>query len=134
MIRLRVRLKSASENTIETYAIANTGFIGREPEVVIPKRIADGLNISEAGLQEFEKTLADGTLVKLKGIRGFVEVYAVTEDRIVGPINVTAYIVGGGYVLLNDKLLDELGIVIIAAGEGLWCFKDEMGARVRRSV
>ncbi len=35
-------------------------------------------------------------------------------------------------VLSNDKLLWRLGIVIIEAGEGIWCFRDEIGKKERR--
>jgi len=35
---------------------------------------------------------------------------------------------------LSDKLVSKLGIVLIDIGEGLWCFKDELGKIVRRSL
>ncbi|WP_202908713.1 hypothetical protein [Vulcanisaeta sp. EB80] len=45
---------------------------------------------------------------------------------------------GGGQkadeALLSDKLVSKLGVVLIDIGEGLWCFKDELGKIVRRSL
>jgi len=35
--------------------------------------------------------------------------------------------------LISDKLAGRLGIVTIDIGEGLWCFRDEMGRVVRRT-
>lgn len=40
---------------------------------------------------------------------------------------------GARYVLLNDKLLGRLGVVLLDFGEGIWCFRDELGRRERRS-
>lgn len=37
-------------------------------------------------------------------------------------------------VLLSDKLVSKLGIVLLDIGEGIWCFKDEIGKTVRRSL
>ncbi|WP_048056860.1 hypothetical protein [Vulcanisaeta moutnovskia] len=37
------------------------------------------------------------------------------------------------YVLLSDKALTELGIVIIDASNGIWCFRDELGRAFRAS-
>jgi len=31
------------------------------------------------------------------------------------------------------KLLDELGIVILSTGKGLWCFSDELDRKIRKS-
>jgi hypothetical protein len=38
-----------------------------------------------------------------------------------------------GLLILSDKLLDELKIVFLSPGKGLWCFIDEINVRVRRS-
>jgi hypothetical protein len=36
-------------------------------------------------------------------------------------------------VILSDKALFALNIVIINAGEGIWCFRDELGKVFRES-
>ena len=36
--------------------------------------------------------------------------------------------------LISDKLADALKIVAIAIRGGLWCFRDELGAKIRRSM
>jgi len=35
--------------------------------------------------------------------------------------------------LISDKLASKLGIVALDLGEGLWCFRDEIGKVARRS-
>jgi len=51
---------------------------------------------------------------------GDVEVHAVISDRV-------------DEVLISDKLAGRLGIVALDFAEGLWCFKDEVGGKVRKS-
>ncbi len=60
--------------------------------------------------------------------------YVVTDDRVVGPVRCSVYVSSVRYVLMNDKLLGKLGIVCLDFAEGLWCFRDELGRKVRRSV
>ena len=36
-------------------------------------------------------------------------------------------------ILVSDKLSSKLGIVLLDIGEGLWCFRDEIGEKVRKS-
>ena len=130
MLRLRVRL-CRNSTCAEVLAIANSGFIGVEPEVVIPVRVSEALLGPSPRVELVERMLADGSRVLLPRALDAVDVYTVEEDRVVGPVRARAYI-GGRYTLLNDKLLGRLGIVIIDAGEGLWCFRDEIGLRARR--
>ncbi|MCG2864646.1 MAG: hypothetical protein L7H04_02150, partial [Vulcanisaeta sp.] len=59
----------------------------------------------------------------------------IENDRVVG--GVTAHVAvsdKADEALLSDKLVSKLGIVLIDIGEGLWCFKDELGKIVRRSL
>jgi len=130
MLRLRVKL-CRSDTCIETLAIANSGFIGAEPEVAIPPRISAPLFGPSPKVELVERVLADGSRALLPRALDTVDVYVVEEDRSVGPVKARAYL-GGRLVMLNDKLLGKLGIVIIDAGEGLWCFRDEIGLKTRR--
>lgn len=36
-------------------------------------------------------------------------------------------------VIISDKATSKLGIVVLDAGLGLWCFKDELGHAARVS-
>ena len=60
------------------------------------------------GLEVFKKVLADGSTVKLKGAKGFVKVYVLAEDQVVGPVEAAVYVTRGSHTLLNDKLLSRL--------------------------
>ena len=61
--------------------------------------------------------------------------YILTEDRVEGPVKASVLVASKGrYILLNDKLLSKLNISLIDFGEGIWCFRDELGKRERRSI
>ena len=130
MLRLRVRV--CRDSCVEMLAIANTGFIGSEPEIMLPHQVLERI-VESPRLESVERVLADGSRTVLRRTLEYLDVSAVEEDRTVGPVKAKAYVSRGGPALLNDKLLDELGIVILSPGRGLWCFSDELGKRVRRS-
>jgi hypothetical protein len=53
MLRLRVRLERVGGgSSVEDVAIANSGFVGAEPEVLIPSSIASRLKLYELGEPE----------------------------------------------------------------------------------
>ncbi len=137
MLRLRVRIERVDgKASVEVVGVANSGFVGLEPEVLVPMRIANELKLSELGEPEVHTKIAgDGRELELLRYRGAVRVYVVTEDRVEGPV-VSDVLVAprARYVLLNDKLLSKLRIVLLDFGEGIWCFRDELGKKERRSV
>lgn len=137
MLKLRVRIERVDGvKRVDVVGIANSGFVGVEPEVLIPTSIARELGIHELGEPEpYTKITGDGREITLLRYRNAVRVYVVTEDRVEGPISSSALVLPGArYVLLNDKLLGKLKVVLIDFGEGIWCFRDELGKRERRSL
>ncbi len=63
-----------------------------------------------------------------------VEVFLVTEDRIEGPVIADVLTTHGvRYALLNDKILGAFKVVLLDFAEGIWCFRDELGKRERKS-
>jgi len=120
---------------VEVVAIANSGFAGLEPEVLLPQGVARGLELHTVSEPELHtKVLGDGREVSFLKYRGGVKVYLVAGDRVEGPVTSSAIVSQGArYVLLNDKLLGRLGVVLLDFGEGIWCFRDELGRRERRS-
>jgi hypothetical protein len=59
-------------------------------------------------------------------VRDALEVWVVAGDRSVGPKMADTLISGvEEEVLINDKLMEELGIVVVAAGSGKWRFIDD---------
>ena len=137
MLRLRIRIETIDgSRSIEDVGIANSGFIGLEPEILMPMDIAKKLNLHLLGEPEtYMKITGDDREVSFLRYRESVNVYVLTEDRVEGPVKSSVLITSGGrYILLNDKLLSKLNISLIDFGEGIWCFRDELDRRERRSV
>jgi len=132
VVRLRIRVCRGG-SCIETIGIANSGFAGRDPEITLPQHMARELFGEELRLVLVERVLADGSRTALARTVDQVDVYVVAEDRVEGPVKAYAYITRGGPVLINDNALSRLRIVIIDPLEGVWCFRDEVGRRERRT-
>jgi len=136
MLRLRVRIERADGGrAVELVAIANSGFVSPEPEVLLPFSIAERLALGEVAEPEVaRKALGDGSEAVLLRYRDTAKVYVVEEDRVEGPVQ--AHVLASPralYPLLNDKLLGRMRIVLLDFAEGTWCFRDELGRRERKS-
>lgn len=137
MLRLRIRVKTLDNSaTFEAVSIASSGFIGIEPEILIPSNIADELKLQTKGKPElYSKITGDGREIEFLKFRNVVKVYVVAEDRVEGPVVASALISPRAkYILLNDKLLSKLKISLLDFGEGIWCFRDEIGKRERKTI
>lgn len=128
-IRLRVRLTSIMGKTVVTKALVTTGYETSEPEILIPRNIAEDLELLPklpSGSQFVDYRLADGTVTKLILIPSAVQIWVIENDREVGGVTANVAISDrADEALLSDKLSSKLGIVILDIGDGLWCFKDE---------
>lgn len=131
LLKLKIRVCKESR-CAEVLGIANSGFIGEEPEILLPQNIVRFVLGEEFSTILVERVLADGSKILMPKSVEVLDVYAVAEDRVVGPVQSHAYVSSGGLTLLNDKLLSGLRISIIDPGEGLWCFRDELGLKVRK--
>lgn len=138
-VRVKVRLTSKKEKSVEANSLLNTGFESEEPEVLLPVRVAEILGLWPK--------LPDGSVVRAyetaggtvrmptvdKGIR--IQVIAEEGERATSskPLICSATISEvEREVLLSDRAIEELGIVIESPGKGFWRFKDE--AELRESV
>jgi len=133
-VRLRVRCKLSGE-VAETVALVNTGFETEPPQLMLPVALAKRLSLypppPTATIVELGTA---GGPVRLVLVREALEVWAVTGDREVGPRVADALVsLIEEEVLINDKLTEELGIVLLAAGSGKWRFADDPPDRVRYS-
>ncbi len=135
-IRLRLRLTRGDAST-EVVALVNSGYETVEPEILVPPVTARELHLYPElpqGSIVKEYRLADGSTTRLIRIPRAVNVYVVEDDRIVGPIESSLVIAErADEPLISDKLAGRLGIVALDIGEGLWCFRDEIGRVTRRS-
>ena len=132
-IRLRLTREGKS---VEVTALVNSGYETLEPEVLAPPEVARSLSLYPQlpGALVREYRLADGSTSRLIKIPKAISVYAVEEDRAVGPVESSLVIAERAEeVLISDKLAGRLGIVALDFGEGLWCFRDELGKVARRS-
>jgi len=137
-IRLRLRVRSVSGSEVIIRALLNSGYEAGSPELLIPLSIAELLGlypVLPAGAEVREYVLADGSRTKLIRLPNVVEVSIFVEDREVKFVRCDAVIAERAEeALISDKLADALGIAAIAIGEGIWCFRDELGIRERRSA
>ncbi|MFB6470511.1 MAG: hypothetical protein TU36_004670 [Vulcanisaeta sp. AZ3] len=135
-IRLRVRLSSIMGKTAVTKALVTTGFETTEPEILIPRSVAEDLDLLPklpSGSEIRSYTLADGTITRLIFIPSAVQVQVIEDDRVSDSV-VANVIVSekANEALLSDKLASRLGIVLLDIGEGVWCFKDELSSNKTR--
>ena len=135
-VRVRLRIKSRlSGSEVETSALVNTGFETETPQLLIPMALARRLGIfpppPDVALVEFGTA---GGPVRNYVIREALEVSVLAADREVGPVVCDAVISSlEEEVLINDKLGEALGLVLLALGSGRWRFADDPYDVVRNS-
>lgn len=136
-VRVKLRVESKTGETVEVPALVNTGYSTEEAEVLIPRGVAETLNlrpeIYEGSRAEDYFTVSGR--VRLTYIPAAVNIWVLAGDRTVGPVQTHATISTiESEVLISDKLADELKISIIRAGAGEWRFIDDAPNKVRISV
>ncbi|MCL7386517.1 MAG: hypothetical protein LZ166_03185 [Thaumarchaeota archaeon] len=133
-VKLRLRARTSGE-IIEASALVNSGFETESPQLLIPIELARRIalypppptsTIIEVG------TAGGPSRVFL--VREVIEVWVVTDDREVGP-KVADILISPieEEVLMNDKLTEELGIILLATGSGKWRFIDDPADKIRYS-
>ena len=131
VVRVRLKIKSLlSGSEVISSALVNSGFEAETPQLLIPRSLAVKLGLWPPPPQAYliEVGTAGGP-VRNYFIPRAVEVYVVTEDRIVGPVKCDVMISNLEYeVLISDILGSELKIVILDL-KGKWRFSDEEKVR-----
>ncbi len=131
-VRVRVKL-SIGGASVETAAIANTGFETTICQVLVPGRLARAKwpkLLKKGETQRFESPVGSAPL-KLLG-EGKVQV--VYTDRC--SKEVPSIFISSSHereVLLNDRLLEELEIEILRPAAGLWRFRRDEPGQIRPS-
>ena len=129
---MRVEVKYGGRS-VETAALANSGYEAEVPELHLPLALARRLGIPLHALSRRELQGCWGFDSHLRA--GGMPVRVVAEDRSSEWVKARAVTVPGEHeVLLSDKLLDALGIEIARAGLGYWRFGGEGLVHLRRSV
>ncbi len=129
VVRVKVRLRNpATKAEVSTVAVANAAFETDRPEVFVPLKLAERLELSLEGASMEDYEVATG-LVTMHFIPRAVEVWLDVEKP-VGPILADVSIADSrGEALLCDKLIDALEIELIRPGEGLWRLRGELSLR-----
>ncbi len=135
-VRLKLRLVRGNYS-IEVVALLNSGYETSDPELLVPVTTARELSLYPQlpqGSIIREYKLADGSVTRLIKVPRAILVYAVEEDRVVGPVETSIVIAERAEEsLISDKLAGKLGIVVLDFAEGYWCFRDEVGRVTRKS-
>ena len=131
-IRVKLRLRTGDREVIVS-ALVNSGFESEELDVAIPVRLAKELGLWPP--REF-------SLEEVRTAGGSVEVYVVPNA-----LKVSLHEVGGREVTCNavidphldevalcDRMIDELGIVAVSFGRGLWRHVSDKPETVRKSA
>lgn len=135
-VRIKLKIKS-KRGEVVTKALVNSGYESEEPEILVPVSIAKNLGLypkllAESSIESYR--VAGGREEKFIFTRKAVEVKVITEDRTSPEVSCNLLISEmEDEVLISDKLSSKLRIVLLDIGEGLWCFRDELGKKTRKS-
>ena len=133
-VKLKIRCK-LSDKELETSALVNTGFETATPQLLLPVEAARALGLYP--LPPEARSISLGTAggpTVMFSIPRCLEVWVVTPDRSVGSCEADALIaLAEEEVLINDKLSEALGLILLAVGSGRWRFTDDPPNRVRSS-
>jgi len=135
MLRLKLKMKRKDRKIEkEIVAVANSGFVGARPQLLIPRDTAKEMRFGEILEPTIvNKKTADGRTVSFIAYPNAAYVQVIAENR-TSPEILVDILIGGAIPLMNDALLSALEIVIIDAKNGIWCFLDEMGKIRRRGA
>ena len=131
---MRLRITKNSK-IVETSALANSGYEAETPQLLVPIKLAQLLELwpPGRGVEESEYETAGGPLrvwtapraCKVKVVAEDAESPDVEADIIISPMADEA--------LLCDKMISELQIALEDVGKGLWRFRWEPKEKLRRS-
>lgn len=135
-VRVRLRLKPRrGGESVETVALINSGFEADTPQLILPVKLAEKLNLLRLalseGLLETYGTVAGPTRLHLVPQALYVQV--VEEDVETEPVLADAVIAEAeSEVLVSDYLAGILGIMIDDLRLGFWRLKARSD-KLRRS-
>lgn len=130
-VRIKIKIET-NDREIITSALINSGYEADRPEVLIPLRLAQELNLWSPIAEEYVRTPFGIGRMYIICTRAIVQV--VTEDRVSSPVRVCVTVSEfEREVLISDYLAGELGIAVEDFREGLWRFRDEPLSKLRKS-
>lgn len=134
-VRVRLRISIAGR-TVEAVALANAGFEADSPQLLVPYAflVRSGISPEDLGRPSVVEYDTAGGPVAMYVYRGACRVAVVEQDRV--SREVEADLVVSPFereVLMNDSLIEELGMVLLSPRSGLWRFVDDPPDCTRRS-
>ncbi|MBS7651993.1 MAG: hypothetical protein QW638_03875 [Candidatus Bathyarchaeia archaeon] len=133
-VKLRIRAKGSGGEAVSP-ALVNSGFETEKPQLLIPVGLARVLGLWPPPITSLIAELGTaGGPVRNYLVPNALEVSILTEERTTEPVECDAIISHiEEEVLINDKLSDELKIVMLKPGAGIWRFTDDPEGLSRRS-
>lgn len=131
-VRVPVEIKFGNK-TAYTVAIANSGFETNQSQILLPQSLAIKFWKAEVrkAKSEMFKTAGGPAMFMVIG-RGMVTIK--DDDALSGQADAEIIVASTeDEVILNDRLLDALGIQIIKAGVGLWRHSSDAPENIRNS-
>ncbi len=123
-VRVKVKLESV-KSKVETAALLNTGFTSMEPEILLPRKLAEKMSLWPPPENSTLETLdtAGGEVLSYV-IPKSVEVAVETRNGFSKSVKCNVIVsTHEKEVLLSDALMEELGIEIISPKTGVWRVK-----------
>lgn len=131
VVRVKIRLrtlKGEKGRTLEGIALLNAGYESKDPEVIIPKKLAEKLGLwplLPEGTEVETYKLAANKEVQTHYIKNCLESQVVTEDTTSSHVKTAAVIIEEEReILLSDASISAHQIVLEDAKTGIWRFKN----------
>jgi len=134
-VRVRLLIRSLDTNVeVLTAALVNSGYEVEEPEILLPRRLAEFMGVSlkppRARVMVYETPFGFYHLIFSPKA---VSVHLVDVCKSVGEVNV-AVSEGEREVLISDALAEALSIQLVSIARGLWRHRDDPPDVIRESV
>jgi len=134
VVRIKLRIVRDGK-VIETSALANSGYETETPQLLIPIRLAQLLELwpPKGEVEESEFETAGGPLrvwIVPRACKVSVAICDAKSPEVEADIVISPL---ADEVLLSDKMISELQIALEDVGRGLWRFRWEPKDKLRRS-
>lgn len=133
-VRVKLRLKGEGKEAVVSTLI-NSGFEAKEPQLIIPLKLAENLELTSADASIEDFSSAGGSRVSGYRVEDPVEVELVLNGE--PSVKTFAFITilpGETEAIMSDRLASDLGIIILDLWRGHWCLKNELGVKQRSSA
>jgi hypothetical protein len=133
-VKLRLKLKGKGKEAVVSTLI-NSGFEAEEPQLIIPLKLAEDLELTsaEASIEDFSS--AGGGRVSGYRVEDPVEVELLLDGEASVKASASVTILPGETeAIMSDRLASDLGIIILDLWRGYWCLENELGVKRRSSA